>query len=82
MSTDEDEFKCRWESNSNFVRAIHRDGDEHLMAWDGRRLGPDWMTPLAALVPVADERRSMTEAQRHSEVARKAAEKFVASTSG
>lgn len=81
MSTD-DEFKCRWESNRNFVRAIHRDGDEHLMAWDGKQLGPDWMTPLAALAPTADEQRSMTEAERHSGAAKKAVEEFIASSGG
>jgi hypothetical protein len=82
MSTDDNEFKCRWESDRNFVRAIHSDGDEHLMTWDGKQLGPDWMTPLAGLIPVADENRSMTEAQGHSGAARKAAEKFIASTMG
>jgi hypothetical protein len=61
MSTHDDEYKCRWESDHNFVRAIHRDGDEHLMTWDGKQLGPDWMTPLAGLMRVADENRSMVE---------------------
>lgn len=79
MFTD-DEFKCRWESNHNFVRAIHREGDEHLMAWDGKQLGPDWITPLAGLVTGVEPEHSMAEAQGHSAAARKAAGKFIAST--
>ena len=77
MTTDDDEFRCRWESNSNYVRVIHRDGDEHLMTWDGKRLGPDWMTPLAALVRNVDEEFSIAEAEKHSGPAKRAAERFV-----
>lgn len=80
MSTDDKEFKCRWESNRNFVRAVHSHGDEHLMAWDGKQLGPDWMTPLAGLVTGVEPERSLAEAHGHSATARKAAAKFIAST--
>lgn len=80
MSTDDNEFRCHWESGRNFVRVIHRDGDRHLMTWDGKQLGPDWMTPLVGLIPVADATRSDADAHRHSEGARRAAEKFIALT--
>jgi hypothetical protein len=43
---DDDQFAVFWEGNH--VCARHKkDGDEHAMPWDGRRLGEDWITPAA-----------------------------------
>jgi len=76
MSTDDDQFASRLESNGSYVCARHLDGDEHLFAWDGRQLGEDWMTPTAAFLRL-DPERSLSEARKHSPAARLAAEKFV-----
>jgi hypothetical protein len=73
----DDLLVCSWESNRNYVRVIHRDGDEHVMTWDGKRLGNDWMTPAATFLSYLDPEQSLTEAQKHSPAARTAAERLV-----
>jgi hypothetical protein len=70
-------FACSWESNRSFVRVTHRDGDQHVMTWDGKVLGDDWMVPAASFLSFVDGERSLAEADKHSLSARAAAERFV-----
>ena len=77
MSTDDDGPFAVF-CDGNHVRATHKkDGDEHVMPWDGRQLGEDWITPAAAFLPHLDPEQSLLEAMKHSEAARAAAEEFV-----
>jgi hypothetical protein len=59
------------------VRVRHSDGDEHVMNWDGCRLGADWIIPAAVFVPHLDPDQSLSRAAKHSVGARRAAETFV-----
>jgi hypothetical protein len=74
---DDDQFVVFWAGNHHVCARHKKEGDEHEMPWDGRRLGEDWITPAAAFLPHLDLERSLLEAMKHSEAARAAAEVFV-----
>jgi len=76
MSIGNDPFVVFWKGNHH-VCARHKEGDEHVMSWDGRQLGDDWMAPAADFLPHLNPEQSLSEATKHSKAARVAAEAFV-----
>ena len=76
-SNDDDQFVVFWQGDHRVCARHKKEGDEHVISWDRRRLGEDWLTPAAAFLPHLDAEWSLSEAMKHSEAARAAAEAFV-----